>query len=162
MRLPLSKVWRAFPELDRFSDEDCRRFVRLASERHTSGAVATAFAGIAIGVLGVFVVTPAASAVVTEIVRGLRLNEGVYLGIIGLTMLVVAPLGPVLGLMLRDFWLRRTIGKRLIGARCPGCDYSILGLPVEDGHVRCPECGLAVSLAERGLTPEAIMSHRSP
>lgn len=64
--------------------------------------------------------------------------------------------------MNRDRWLRNAILKRLTQGKCPACDYSLLGLGVSDGTVRCPECGLVTTLAERGLTPQDLLAPAAP
>lgn len=102
-RLVTGKVYRSFPELDRFTDEQCEQFVR-----HALGAGAIAWW--------------------------------------------------LLGLVIRDRWLRRTIRSSLRHTRCPRCEYSLLGLAVAEGAVVCPQYGMRVGLAERGLTAEMLMA----
>ena len=57
-------------------------------------------------------------------------------------VLVPVAIGLVLGLMIRDVWLRWAIRKELAQTLCLRCDYQLLGLPVHSGVVRCPECGM--------------------
>ena len=140
MRLPLSKVWRAFPELDRFSDEQCRRFVRAA--RRGAGRVARVAAVVAT----LFVSWLAGGALVTwftlnpatigpwERVHG----WAVTVVLLGMLVFATAP-----AILLRDRLLRRRIMRIItLRGRCLMCKYNLLGLPVgADLLVTCPECG---------------------
>ena len=56
MRLPVSSVYRAFPELDRFSDEVCAGCVKRAAARNRGSQVLASFGAIILAVI-VFVVS---------------------------------------------------------------------------------------------------------
>ncbi len=140
MRLPLSKVWRAFPELDRFSDEQCQRFVR-ASRRGAGRAVRV------VAVLATLFVSWLASAVFlgwlflnpATIGRWERDHPFVLLGVLpAVILLATTP-----AILLRDRLLRRHVMRIItLRGRCLMCKYSLLGLPVGANLlVVCPECG---------------------
>jgi len=157
MRLPFSKVYRAFSELDRFDDLACRSYVREAARRMPiadlsvkAAALAAArfllFAGVLAGANLAMRLTfrPAASA--AALVWGLCLFPG-----------------PLVGAFIRDRWVRSQLRLVLRQASCPACGYSLLGLvprpgpPPEGEFVVCPECGECSGLASRGLTRASLM-----
>ena len=51
MRLPVSKLYRAFPELDPFTDEQCIAYVVTAKQRHRIRTIA---GGLVVFVVMVF------------------------------------------------------------------------------------------------------------
>ena len=144
MRLPLSKVWRAFPELDRFSDEQCARFVR-ASRRGTGRPIrlvataATLLAGWAGGLMLIVWMTAGRKPVFRAWDSPTTLGTLALCGVMILIFLVAsAP-----AILLRDRLLRRRIMRIItLRGRCLMCKYNLLGLPVgPDLLVTCPECG---------------------
>ncbi len=144
MRLRLSKAYRAFPELDAFSDEECERFVeRVKCEarsrrRRALLDVLVIVAGPPVGF--------GASAVVYRAAEPLGVAAS-FLSVSGVIVAVVVAV-----LFMRDGLLRRYLAQRLSRAECRACRYSLLGLPVADGAVRCPECGMVIQLRAHNLT----------
>ncbi len=135
MRIPGTKVYRAFHELDRFSDEQCRRFMRSALRPWWLQALRLllCFAASLFVFFGVLV------PLVGQIDLRRRLDYLSYLIVIPPpTMCVFA------GLLFRDYLLRRRL-RRVLRNRgaCRGCQYPLLGLSLSDANtVSCPECGL--------------------
>ena len=81
--------------------------------------------------------------------------------VVGLTVMtgfVWFPL--VCALITRDFTLHRAVRKRLEGAACAGCGYSLVGLEVfgdaDRRVVQCPECGEKTTLNEGHITEADI------
>lgn len=142
MRLPTSKVYRAFPELDQFSDAQCRAFVRLANH-DVSKALVRFLLYLVSGAVVAFV----SGAVLIAILTAWQPNP--MFGACFLLVGVTAPTGVAL-LALRDALLRNRI-RRVFTLRgsCAGCSYALVGLPVVEAgpngerEVRCPECGLS-------------------
>jgi hypothetical protein len=147
MRLIRPKVYRAFPELDRFTDEQCSRFVAAANSSWRRRLLRWTLVGLA----GVMAVVAACAAIVSVnlwIQDLLRVEDvggsivAIVVGGIGFAIALVPTL------ILRDFLLRRTL-RRLIrrcGA-CPKCHYSLLGMRVgPDQTITCPECGLKIDV----------------
>lgn len=144
MRIPLSRIYRAFPELDRFTDEQCQRFVRAACRRgwgrflHWTAVAALVF-------ILYLITLPLSGAAMAAADDSVRFRSGVALVLLQLLLLLLAMTVPlVAGLFLRDALLRRRI-RYVVRARgtCPGCRYSLLGIPLsEERKVVCPECGL--------------------
>jgi hypothetical protein len=168
VRIPLWKAYRAFPELDRFTDAECVEWVALAKSTHR------AFLGM-VGVVVVVVLIPltiavivlvsritnaiAASPAMASAWRSMRMTkDDVETMFIGLNLMVVLTLAYVAGASVADLALRHVLRKRLNSGRCPGCEYSLLGLPARDDVVLCPECGASLNLAELGLTPADILA----
>jgi len=146
MRILTRRIYRAFPELDRYSDERCVRFVEAAagSRRRRFGRF---LLSAVIGALPALVLF-GGGAVVDKVVgrKDHLLGTGAAWAIgIGAVMIV---LWPLFGYLSRDFLLRCRV-RHILRARgtCAGCKYSLIGVPVppatDDGcTVTCPECGL--------------------
>ncbi len=151
MRLPWDKIYRAFPELDPFSDEECERFVdRARAQRPISGLAALAGAAVFI------VAFPLGLAVVRRLPQPGLPPDGPFELYAVLFILGTVGAGALAGLLVRDRLLIRAIRDRVTLARCPACHYSLLGLKVQtegwETRVRCPECGAEHDLAAIGLT----------
>jgi len=154
MRMPIAKVWRAFPELDRFDDDRCRVYVAEARSRRRTLGVALFLAG-AFAASVFLVVSGALAAGLQDRIPDTgaydRLSRIVSLGtgVLWLIALTAAVL------CVRDGWLRGAIRDRLNTMTCGSCGYSLLGLAPEGEagaeHVVWPECGRQVK-----LTPEML------
>lgn len=155
MRIPLRKIYRAFPELDRFSDERCERYVLQARQVARGQRLArhgTEFAVAAITFITVLAAGP-------SVLAGTRIRptESMWTAML-LGYVAVLVSGPILAsLVTRDIWLRRAIAARIDAARCPMCGYSLLGLPVKSNAVLCPECGVGIDLERHGLTVDDVL-----
>lgn len=157
MRLPLSKVWRAFPEFDPFTDDQCRRAVRTAKQRHAGGMLlwGVLAAGLAV------VVTAGCMAFGIWALRGMGVRRAGESHIFVLAVAIFA--GLITGFLIRDGWTRGALRRYIDQARCRHCGYSLLGLGAVAGEVRCPECGERSSLAAMGLTaPELLPPEPRP
>ncbi len=147
MRLIRKRIFRAFPELDRFSDEQCRHFVSTANSswrRRVLRWIVLWFFGHAGVSATIFAVTVFDTAL-HNVTRTRHLLADV-LNLVVLTTGVAIAL--VATMVLRDFLLRRTI-RRLIRhcGTCPKCRYSLLGMRVSPAQtITCPECGLKVDV----------------
>lgn len=145
MRVPLHKVYRAFPELDRFTDEQCARFVRAACRRgwrrhfHRLGVLVAVLAGAILGMAG-------AGMVISGLDERHQYGYGVFLLVSFAALAVALGLASLPVLALKDLLLRRRIRFILRDrAVCPSCRYSLLGMVVGEGNlVLCPECGMEV------------------
>ena len=156
LRMPWSKLYRAFPELDRFTDEECERYerqVRVQGKMRRWPVVA-AIAGavlwpLVVRYLAVPLLGPWRKSGLQDVFPVLLLVSEV--------LAVALPL-----LWVRDALLIRAIRGRIDNARCAACKHSLLGLPLlapPDGGppgsgmeaVRCPECGSVMVLHVLGL-----------
>lgn len=141
-----SRLWRAFPELDRYADEQCERFVRAARRRGfwralgviaLLGTLSLLTAGLA---LAAAALTVGAFAQRRSGAAAFTLAEAVS----ALAFISVAFLGFCAVYLVRDWLLRRRIAY-VLRARgvCANCRYSLIGLPVSPAFkVHCPECAM--------------------
>jgi len=170
MRIPLRKIYRAFPEFDRFSDADCERYMRRVRDTSRLHKWAKPVATLVVSPLAI-----AAWYFGEQHLYGLipkmvwRKAEHVWLGIGSLgDVLVLMPgvvviLGAIVVIgLVRDIALRRALRISIDRAVCPTCRQSLLGLPVADRDsrpsVRCPECGKEHVLADIGLSLADVMA----
>lgn len=158
MRIPFSRPWRAFPELDGFTDEQCAAYARLAKrERLGSRVLVTFGAGflsLVLALCGLWVGVWILESL-GDMTRGSSASD-----LLSAVLLAVGAAGPssLFFLAVRDRWLRWALRKHINKAHCPACGYVLLGLRVEDGAVVCPECGGRLVLADLGLTPESLLA----
>ncbi len=153
MRLITRQIHLAFPELDRYSEEQCARFLRAARGswlRRVTRIVAIWLVGAVISIGGVLLVAAITSSVLPEFdlptASGLR-----FYAVIGVMVLALA-LGPMSAIFLRDRLLGRRVRLILrIRGVCQSCWYSLVGLAVSPAStVSCPECG-AVNTVDPSL-----------
>ncbi len=150
MRIPGRKIHRAFPELDRFSDDQCARFVRAANRGFWWGSLRFVVWGATGGCILAAVVVGGSLLLGTwQTWLGEDLVEMLALLPPWLILLAVVPL---LLLAARDWLLCRRVRSILATrGRCQGCGYGLLGLPVDEKLVvTCPECG-AKTTVDRSL-----------
>ncbi|MFG0259812.1 MAG: hypothetical protein ACF8LK_05600, partial [Phycisphaerales bacterium JB041] len=147
MRIPVGRIYRAFPELDRFTDAQGEQFVRAACKRgwrrHVHRVLILLFLLIAwiiawlLLMLGAYLLDRFAPTLH-------RSNAAFWtLGTLSI-LLFAAPIA--LTLPVKDWFLLRRL-RLVIRARgtCPACQYSLLGAMVDDRDiVVCPECGMGL------------------
>lgn len=160
MRLPLATVYRAFPELDRFTDDECRRLIYRAQlrgmEGPSDGCVMTALL-----IAGGVVIFGVAGSMIWASLDGTRLHR------IALRSDLLNSAGPVLlllgivfsgvsGLVVRDRSLRRLLREQIGRTTCPGCRASLLGCDRSADSLRCGGCGRVYKFGELGLESEDL------
>ena len=156
MRILTRKIWRAFPELDRFGDEQCKRFVKAANARKVPKTITWCV----VAVVGALV---AAAAIIVPIwlrpdIRGNYTYrfpswDDIYMhALLGKAWFwawwMLA--GGIAGFITRDVLLRLRV-RRILRTRatCVQCRYSLLGLAVPASLiVQCPECGTPTHVDE--------------
>lgn len=156
MRLLTRRIYRAFPELDRYTDEQCSRFVKSARKGglttllHTAAILATLLPLMGAALLGT---TYLYDKLGTANIALLRVPWGFEIAWL-LASCALFACAMSAGLLVRDILLRRRL-KFILRTRgaCPACQYSLIGLTVSDeSMVQCPECGVEIevdaSLAE--------------
>lgn len=157
MRVPLSKIYRAFPEFDPFPDSECERYIRYAYKqaRMRIGCIPLAVFAASLPLYAVVLSASVAGLVYV----GIELPEE-YLIVPVILSASVVGVPALLALLSRDVVLRRVLKDRLRTARCPNCEFSLLGLPVVEGATRCPECGTQIVLNMHNLTPRDLEIRR--
>lgn len=146
MRVIVRQLWRAFPELDPFSDQQCRLFLRSArrTRRHMlrgNGLLASAF------VLSLLMVGGVTFALFYHMRDGeVSWWPQTWRVLVSGGGFAVAAFGL---LRLRDRTLRRSV-LHLFATRgsCEACGHAMSGLPIPDDGLRCPECGHRKALLE--------------
>jgi len=152
MRLLTTKaLYRAFPELDHFSDEQCRTFVAAAK-----GDLVLRIFRLALQLIVALITLVLASVAISFIGRAFGDSRfvGTNLGffLFGIGLIVFAFGSAALAFLLtRDFLLRRRIrGVMQSRGSCHDCGYGLTGLPVittpaaagsTTHSITCPECG---------------------
>lgn len=154
MRLPVHNVCRAFPELDRFTDAQCERFLSATLQQHWIARQAMRVVIAACFCIGWFGLTYVVMLIVVSF--GPR-NSTLQVPLAFASVIVGALMGGIAGLMLRDRWLRARLSARLLQLACPGCGYSLLGLPAVEGVITCPECGNPCDLAARQIAIDTTL-----
>jgi len=141
MRIIASPIYRAFPELDGFTDEQCRDYLRLV-HGGAQGRVAIGLVSLSLGVLLAFLVGWVCVSAANSRPQGV--STFVIVGILA-GLMAAFGFGTLIS---RDVLLRLLVRRVLRGtARCPSCDYSAMGLVVSANHaVTCPECGQSIDI----------------
>lgn len=169
MRIPISKVWRAFPEFDAFTDAECAIYVRQAKKRKRATLSSAVLGGLFVGMpLGTAVAVGGVALVnfITDRVNKSTVDPPWVFWVEIAAAVILAFAWGLIGLMspliARDITLRRIMRRQLTSLAC-GCGYSLLGqTPFRDDEfgeaVRCPECGVRVPVGgEHGLRRESLM-----
>lgn len=148
MRLITRKIYRAFEELDPYTDDQCARFVKAANRgwiRRGVHLVLVLGIGTLIGVTSVmFGSVVLLAGRVERLVQGPGLMKVVGIALMLAMLVLICIPGPVAGFIVRDRLLRRRLRRALrVKGVCTGCGYGLVGLPVGIGNrVTCPECGI--------------------
>jgi hypothetical protein len=155
MRLIARTLYRAFPELDPYDDEQCLRFVKAARGSLLRRALHVSI--IILVLLPLFVGAIYFAAMLSDYFDlfnhgkvGFALILNTLLWMAGTACVLAVPL--LSAYYLRDFLLSRRL-KTVLRTRgaCPSCGYSVVGLAVTTGNgaksfVTCPECGVKVEV----------------
>jgi hypothetical protein len=146
MRLMTWRLHRAFPELDRFSEDQCRRFIRATgrSWRRVPHALLVFLVGLlsfaAVAAAGAFAWRPAW--------HGEMFNPSGPAAVVLCALAAAA--AALAGFLARDKLLRSRVRRVLrFRSNCVACRYTLLGMPVDDRcMVICPECGTPTEVDE--------------
>jgi hypothetical protein len=164
VRLPFTKVYRAFPEFDGLSDEECARYVRhVRVHQRWQYQLIPLLTGLALLVVWpVGWVVAARNLPVWQWVPMPPSDESRIL-LLGVTSILVPAMTM---LLLRDLALWWGVREEVNRARCPKCRQSLLGVPVQEvgvggdpakRFIRCPECGRKYMLLDIGITPRDLI-----
>ncbi len=170
MRLLVRNIYRAFPELDAYSAEQCAGFMKAANQGGWRGLriallvgpgfiVACLSATFGGGVIGTglerAMLAWTRRTNLPEILEALVLFSGI--ASIGLPCFVAI-------LLLRDFVLRQRVHEVLrFGGKCAGCGHVLIGLHRRDGGgMICPECGAQTDLTSTHATPSSPSPYSAP
>lgn len=141
MRLIRRKLYRAFQELDHFSDAQCEVFLASVTSDSTRKVW--------------MLISRAAAAILVMALwlRGYGWWRDILLSGSGWTtawmLVVVLTSGGLAWLLVRDLLCRRWIRRALmVRGSCHRCRYSLAGLPIVGlNSVICPECGVEMEVS---------------
>lgn len=157
----LFKPWRAHSELDGLSDAECMEMVERKWRRDPPPLrlipVAAVFAAI------VWAAVVAAYAVQSGVTESSESDEvSVWTWLVLAAVGGGAALAAITARLLRWGMIRATVRRIVLGAICPRCGHSLIGLRIYDDatrpgdqsrmRVRCPECGKVVRLLKHGYS----------
>lgn len=152
MRMPVSKVYRAFPELDHFSDRQCEsHFDKVRKKYRLQETGFTLLTVVGMLVVGLLVVVSGRLVLQAVFPPPGNPPPAAILAVVGFLAFSLL-LQCVVVLRFRDRWLFRTLRRHLEDTRCGKCEYQLLGLPVKEAAVTCPECGERHTLVSLGRT----------
>lgn len=149
MRLLRLKPYRAIPELDHFSDEQCRQFMGAARASWRGRAQRATF--LVAAMIVIMISSTAALVLIWRLLghRPVIPGDDFFFQVV-VSAIVGISTGLFGGLIVNDRLLRRCI-RRLIRdcGSCPGCQYTLVGMPVNaERCVKCPECGREIDADE--------------
>lgn len=136
-----TKLWRAFPELDPFSDEQCRPVIAVVSRSNLDQLCC-----IGLVLLGTLVSVFLLVGFLPVVQHAFNTPQPHRSYELPLALVFAIGMGtlPFVGVLrVRDMLIRRHLRKLLTsGSTCIRCSYSLLGLPLDEQHcATCPECG---------------------
>jgi hypothetical protein len=156
MRILTRTIWRAFPELDRFSDEQCERFVKAANARKVPKTITwcvVALVGVLVAAAAIIVPIWLRPDIRGNYTYGFPYWDDIYMhALLGKVWFWAWWMfaGGIAGFITRDVLLRLRV-RRILRTRatCVQCRYSLLGLAVPASLiVQCPECGTPTHVDE--------------
>ena len=165
MRIPTSKIYRAFEELDEFSDEQCERLMRRV--RIDTGATSGMVGFVFLATILVFFTVWFLLYLVPVEFRGLSMRLRPYFDLdMVIWFLTEAFAVAATGFATRDYILRKhlraAIELRIERVRCPDCKYILIGQRPRNDMVACPECGTTTSLGALGVTANDLIPPTTP
>jgi hypothetical protein len=145
---------RLCADLDSYTNSECLLFAKQFRSARLVGAVVAlvtmCFFGGPLLLLGVFFVQslfPTKSDWADEsTLRGCVV-------VIGAAAVFVVP-AVWISLLPHCILLRRAVRQVMRGLTCRSCNYSLVGLPIVDGAIRCPECAEQLILAQHGINTD--------
>jgi predicted Zn-ribbon and HTH transcriptional regulator len=150
VRVPATKVYRAFPEMDRFTDAECQRLVVHAG-RHAritpeAGCVGRFIAVGALGLGGSLLL----GWLISSMVRNAddMIPAGVFVGSL--------VLGIILSLQYRDRLMGHVLREQIRRTTCPTCNASLLGSHRSADTVRCGGCSAVHTFESLAIQSEDL------
>ena len=151
VRIPLNKIYRAFGELDRFDDDQCRLLMRRGHLELAGTLLIWVVVGVVFVLCVVLVATLVAVADLPQWAEQFFRDGDILLWLLCLLVIPTAA-----GLLTRDRLLRRLLVRairlRIDRVRCRRCKYILIGQRPSGDLVACPECGGTNLLSDLGVT----------
>ncbi|MBL4702778.1 MAG: hypothetical protein JKX85_16155 [Phycisphaeraceae bacterium] len=165
MRIITRKLYRAFPELDRFTDDQCIQYMRNIKQRKLLFSLRIILLPTIIGIIHLLGIPIALKFIAYQFK-----SYGTFIDSLGDTSFLffwstffVIWLGGTafLPLCLRDKLLGKKVLKiinnQLEKTRCRNCSYSLIGQTPKSDQLSCPECGADTTLQTLGITEEDLI-----
>lgn len=154
MRLPLTKPWRAYPELDRYSDTQCRAIMNQAHRAFQLWRTIFAVCAILLSVIGFFCCMFACVSFAGMLDKTFR--ERHVLKLTGLALILSSLIPIILVMFGSRLVTSRALRAHLGALKCFACRYLLIGLRIESTDARnpgvaCPECGSFNPLLDMGI-----------
>jgi hypothetical protein len=143
------------PELNKYSEEEFERLVWQAKLRRGDAVwVLPMGAGLLAAALWI-----GACVLLTLSMKltGVKLSGMVLRGWGLANILVTVMVYIAVFMAMRWMLIVRSVRRIINKAACPFCEFSLVGLPVKLGWVRCPECWQRVYLHDHRLTEEDLV-----
>lgn len=167
MRIITRKLYRAFPELDAFTDEQCAAYLANAKLRRAKFSLLVICLPILAGVayfLSVFVFVSKILWIRLYQAGFFKMsttNDLVMLVLLGIFLIIWFGGSAFVSLCLRDFLLGKTLYKaihsRLGKTCCEKCRYNLIGQRPTGDRLKCPECGRRTTMQELGITIDDLI-----
>tara|TARA_R110002073_G_scaffold104622_5_gene236805 strand:- start:122577 stop:123080 length:504 start_codon:yes stop_codon:yes gene_type:complete len=158
MRLLTTKIYRAYPELDKYDDEVCKRYIKRAKRLQNAWKFwVLMLVALPLSLVVWFGVMYGTVYVLNEYFYNISQAPETFIMLVIGTGIAWMP--AFTALLIRDRWLHRCVRKQLVGVQCPPCGYSLIGLTIDTPNtpsVHCPECGQVTLLSNLGLTEADI------
>jgi len=159
MRIPISNIYRAFPELDDYDDEQCARLMRRI-QLNLSGHARRNTISLSVCAASLLL-TLATSKIIYDFFAKnydfVSKNDLIFLP----CLLFILGVSAAALVLTRDIVLRRqlknAIDYELDRVRCLNCRYILIAQQPKAGMLTCPECGTQVSLARLGITEDDLI-----
>jgi hypothetical protein len=143
------------PELEKYSEKEFEHLVWQAKLRRGDALWVLPFGAGMVGAaawVGVWVLlTMGIKALGTPLTGTLLQGWGAA------NLLVCLLVWAAIAMTVRWMLIVRSVRRIINKAGCPFCEFSLVGLRVQHGWVRCPECGQRVYLHEHRLTEDDLI-----
>ncbi|MFG0247487.1 MAG: hypothetical protein ACF8OB_01265 [Phycisphaeraceae bacterium JB051] len=164
MRIITRKLHRAFAELDSYTDDQCRQYLKNIKQKKLRFSLRLILLPLIITLLYFAIIPMAFAFCMDQLVTSKFVDMGrdiVFYPII-LTFLGIWWIGSgIVALISRDILLggelRELLNNQLQITRCRNCSYSLIGQQPVDGKLRCPECGTPTTLELLGITEDDLI-----
>ncbi len=155
MRIPTNKIYRAFPQLDRFSDEQCNLLMRRVKVQG-GGYVMIHTLAVSIFLVVLLIMTVLVFRMpLPDWLAHLAKNLDILIRLI-----IIFTVPAIVSMAVRDRVFRRhlinAIEIQVERVRRPQCQYILIGLTPVNDTVTCPECGRTTDLRSLGVTPQDL------
>jgi len=165
MRIITRKIYRAYPELDAYTDEQCVQYMANVKQRKLRFSMQIILIPTLLGLfhlLGIPILLRIIGRYLYDFWNALStLDDTLFLLCWGVLIFIWLGGSAFWPLFLRDKLLsksvRRVLNSQLEKTRCRKCSYSLIGQTPCDDTLSCPECGTVTTMQRLGITQEDLI-----